>query len=103
MSFWDADTKAAAEGEFSEPVTVENDSLSVETRGIFEEVFDKVDPETGLTVLSKNPRAILYSREIEAEMGEIEEGWFLTARSVKYRIKEPQHFEGMIVMELKRA
>jgi hypothetical protein len=102
--FFDLDTKDMAEGEFSEAIIVENDILSVDTRGIFDETYEQIDPETGMSIMSKNPRVSLYSIDIEAAMGEIEECWFVTARGKKYRIKSPQKDgAGMIMLELKIA
>jgi hypothetical protein len=104
VTFAANDLKSIMEGEFSESLILETPSHEITFDGFFETTFLMIDSETGMPVLSKNPRASFYEDEIVAVTGPIEEGWFITARGIKYRIKSPQpDGEGLCVVELKNA
>lgn len=103
--FYDDDIRSVMEnGEFSEDIVIENDSVTITTKGFFDETFQQIDPETGAVVMSKNPRVSIFDRDIIEQVGEIREGWTVRVRGVTYRIKSPQSDgAGLSVLELKRA
>jgi len=103
MSFND-ELKQMIEGEFSESIILETPSVSITTSGIYDQIYEQVDPETGAVVMSNNPRVSIYSVEILEAITEIEEGWIVIARGKRHRIKTVQNDgAGIIILELKNA
>lgn len=105
MAFFDDETKKILEeGEFSESMILETDTLEIETAGIFDETYVEISPTTGAKVMINSPRATLYENEIKALAGEIQDGWHLQCRGKRFRITEPQpDGTGMIHLKLKKA
>jgi len=103
--FYDDETKEVIEnGEFSEDIVLITDGYGIKTAGLFDETYTEVDPSTGAKVMVNSPRCSLYEKEIKALVGEIQDGWHITCRGVRYRITEPQpDGTGMIHLKLKKA
>lgn len=79
------DARSLYEAEFSEPITFPE--LEFDTRAVFDESFEQIDPATGAVVLSDNPRIGIGIKEIEAKLcKKIEIGWLVIARDVQFRI-----------------
>jgi len=103
MSFND-ELKQMIEGEFSESIILETPSVSISTTGLYDQIYEQIDPETGAVVMSNNPRVSIYSVEILEAITEIEEGWIVVARGKRHRIKNVQNDgAGIIILELKNA
>lgn len=103
--FFDDDTKAMIEdSEFSESVVVEYPTENVTTSGLFDEVFLKVDPNTGAEVMVDKPRITLYYNDLKETYGEIINSMYVQARGKRFRIVEPQpDGSGIIYLVLKDA
>lgn len=105
MSVFDDELKSIIDGEFSEIIILETPYLNIETRGLYDETYEMYDPETGASILSQNPRVILYANDILERITKIEQFWKVIARSKRFSITNAPKDDGngLIVLELKNA
>lgn len=73
--------------DFSEPVTITQGLLVTNTKGIFDETFLEIDPDTQAEVMSRNPRILIYQKNLSIE---IKQGDLLFVRGKQYKAVKPQ-------------
>lgn len=78
------------EDDFAEPVIwTPTTGLAVITSGIFDEIWEAVDPDTGALISSTQPRVLLMTSYLPADH-KTDEGARLEARSKTFRIVDVQ-------------
>ena len=101
----DKETRSIIGGEFAETASF-TFPFTFDIEGIFDETYLEVDPETGVEVMSSNPRLTVAQSELEELAGqEIEQdpadAWELIVRGSKYFVKRPMaDGTGMLVLDL---
>lgn len=97
----DSDFASLTTGEFSEACTITQGAVVTETRGIFDETYEEIDPDTMTSVMSKNPRIQIFQKILEIE---IKQGDLITVRGKQYKAVKPQtDGQGSILVKLHAA
>lgn len=103
----DYDTRRIMSGEFSTEIVIEFDGISITLNGIFDRTYVEIDNETGVEVMSRNPRVSISELEfLENHVhGLPEEGledWFVYVNSEEFTIYRTERDGGMAVLYLKK-
>ncbi len=98
----DSDFSAIIAGEFSEPCTITQGlNAPISARGIFDENYLEIDPDTQTEVMSKNPRIQIFQKILGIE---IKQGDTITVRGKTYTAHKPQpDGQGSILVRLHNA
>ena len=83
----DSDFKSMINGEFADDMTITDGENTAEVKGIFDETYQEIDPETNAVVMSKKPRATLFLNDVAFK---IKQGCGLAIRSKTYKVREIQ-------------
>ncbi len=104
--FFDDDTEFICNDIFSdENIVITNNDTNFTTRGIFDKTYSEFNPDTGMTIMSRNPRVTFYENTLLEYMDDINdiENWIITIRNVDYKTKKPQpDGTGLVVCYLKK-
>lgn len=95
-----ADYKAMLNGVLAKDFTISNGSQSVAVRGLFDEHYETVDPETHVAVMSSNPRLTLFKSDVPFA---IKQGITVSDGTRTWRVHEPMpDGEGAVILILKK-
>jgi hypothetical protein len=93
-----SDFKAMLAGEFAEDITISDGTDTVSCKGIFDETYQQIDPDTNAVVMSNKPRVSLFFDDVAFK---IKQGYIVGARSKTYKVREMQpDGEGSVTLYL---
>lgn len=78
---------AAGVSVMGEPITLTRGAASYQLKGLFQDSFKAMDPETGMPVTSLQPVVGINTRDLEISP---KVGDTITARGIPYRVRDVQ-------------
>jgi hypothetical protein len=93
-----SDFKGILNGEFAEDLTISDGQTTVNFKGIFDETYQQIDPDTNAVIMSKKPRVSLLLNDVAFK---IKQGHTVGSRNKTYKVRELQpDGEGSITLYL---
>jgi hypothetical protein len=94
----DSDFKEILNGEFAEEMTISDGQTTISFKGIFDETYQQIDPETNAVIMSTKPRITLFLNDVEFK---IKQGFAVAVRNKNYKVREKQlDGEGSVTLYL---
>jgi hypothetical protein len=93
-----SDFKGMLNGEFAEEMTISDGQTTINFKGIFDETYQQIDPDTNSVIMSTKPRITLFLNDVEFK---IKQGFAVAIKNKNYKVREIQpDGEGSVTLYL---